>query len=256
MIWTPKLWTPSTRRALACAMYGKPHSLRRQLFRPMFSAVTNIGPCECCGGSFACADCRTSQFATLTVNGFQDESANSPCLDEEEEPLCQVEYDNWTMSNLNGSYELVYGGFPGFYELDLATDCASVDPDGTSAIKIREFKLCDFGPARKYVRRISAFFTCGESGEERFVNLTSVGFIYCDCGNTGSGWTCVNPSADPKFEPCDFTFSETQTNVCGPMTATEGWRKLSVFEDEDGCQGVNNTCTDPTIVTYTLNSHG
>jgi hypothetical protein len=256
MIWTPKLWTPSNARALACAACGKPHSLRRQLFRPWLGAVTNIGPCGCCDSSFACADCRTSPFATLTISGFTDESADSPCVDEEEEPLCDTDYDNWTRSNLNGSYELTYDGLPGRYAIDLSADCAS---DGTSGILIRENKACDHsagGTGRKYVRRIHAFFTCGESGEERFVNLGSITFQMCDCGNTGSGWTCVEPSADPRFEPCEFTFSATQTNVCGPITATEGWRKLSVFEGEDGCESVGTTCTDPTIVTYTLNPHG
>jgi hypothetical protein len=79
MIWTPKLWTPSTLRAMVCAACGKPYSLRRQLFRPMLGAVTNIGPCACCGGGGGGDECDEALVtcggetavsnATLTISG-------------------------------------------------------------------------------------------------------------------------------------------------------------------------------------------
>jgi hypothetical protein len=105
MIWTPKLWTPSSARELACAACGKPHSLRRQLFRPWLGAVTNIGPCECCGGggdpTYECNFCNGAdelpESCTVAISGVTN---NSPAS------TCEEDNDCTSCGNYNSSFAL------------------------------------------------------------------------------------------------------------------------------------------------------
>jgi hypothetical protein len=75
MLHLPKLWTPENRKALLCAVCGKPYSIGRKLLQPMLGlgAVHNLGPCACCGGGgyTNCEDCEEHLTGIIVgITGF------------------------------------------------------------------------------------------------------------------------------------------------------------------------------------------
>jgi hypothetical protein len=254
MLYHPKLWTPTNRKALLCAVCGKPYSLGRQLLRPMLGlgAVHNLGPCACCGGGgdpvlFEFCGCEV-RSVSLSLNGgnaidFKRALVDGGCPDHEVESTsvthngvngggCRlivggiegtgtVTYEfNCNYSNLNGSYNTTNASLGGGGNVSATFLLGEFHDDDDRGIEIGHLK------SETWTRNISP---CGaflfESLDRWFyvweialtIACTSSG---CDSGKSRLAWTWV--ASTQAWTRCRKWSQGTGALICD----NEGWDHL------------------------------